>query len=218
MLNTCLNSLKRDILQGMKLCSLLRYNVASVIMNNRVPQHSQQLLNHLSSAANHQFAASSYQSLYNHQQVRNKSKKSGKRESRNEEDLDDDEPEHAYEDIVSDKYNRTTKVVVTSMRADVLLKAGLDIARNKVDTLFYGSKIRLNGKKLTKKSTTVDVDDEIDVVRGPSPSNPNHLIVSRVEILSVTPRAENIAVVIQRNKSLTIENYSDGAYDGDQEK
>ncbi|KFB47483.1 AGAP001007-PA-like protein [Anopheles sinensis] len=206
----------------MKLCSLLRYNVASVIINNRVPLHSQQHLNHLSSAANHQFAAIAYRSLYNHQQIRKKSKKSGKRESRNEDDLDDDEPEHdrgdAYEDMVSDKYNRTTKVVVTSMRADVLLKAGLDIARNKVDTLFYGSKIRLNGKKLTKKSTTVDVDDEIDVVRGPSPSNPNHLIVSRVEILSVTPRAENIAVVIRRNKSLTIENYSDGAYDGDQEK
>ncbi|XP_053678189.1 mitochondrial transcription rescue factor 1 [Anopheles nili] len=156
----------------------------------------------------------SLQSLPHYQQYREKSKKSGKQPARPaDDDLDDDDDREdtadAYEDLLDDKLSRNVKTTVNSMRADLLLKAGLGIARNKVEALFYDSKIRVNGKKLLKKSAQLEPGDEIDVVRGPSPSNPEHLVVSRVEILSVTPRTENLAVSLRRHKSLVIENYTD---------
>lgn len=49
--------------------------------------------------------------------------------------------------------------------------------------------------------------DEIDVVRDVSPMNPEHIIVARLEILSVIPNTADITVVMRRFKSLTIENY-----------
>ncbi|XP_035892482.1 mitochondrial transcription rescue factor 1 [Anopheles stephensi] len=162
--------------------------------------------------------------LHNHQPVRLKSKKSGKQAARPADDDLEDEPAQddgtdEYEELLGDKHNRTVRVTVNSMRADLLLKAGLGIARNKVEALFYDSKIRVNGKRLLKKSAQLEVEDEIDVVRGPSPSNPDHLIVSRVEIVSVTPRTENLAVTLRRHKSLIIENYKDhGAYSEGQDK
>lgn len=39
--------------------------------------------------------------------------------------------------------------------------------------------------------------------------NPEFLVVSRIEILSVKPGEENVTVKIRRFKSLTIENYSE---------
>ncbi|XP_052861320.1 mitochondrial transcription rescue factor 1 [Anopheles cruzii] len=158
--------------------------------------------------------------VFNHQLWRNKSKKSssGRRDRAkpsSEVDEDDDDttdPDHgsdAYEALVADKHSRIVKVTVSSMRADLLLKAGLGIARNKVETMFYDSKIRVNGRKLLKKSAPLEADDEIDVVRGPSPNNPEHLVVSRVEILSIVPQTENLHVTLRRQNSLVIENYPD---------
>uniref|UniRef100_A0A182P7G3 Mitochondrial transcription rescue factor 1 C-terminal domain-containing protein n=1 Tax=Anopheles epiroticus TaxID=199890 RepID=A0A182P7G3_9DIPT len=163
--------------------------------------------------------------LHNHQPVRGKSgKKYGKQQPAKDDDLDEEEEEGSgqgdeFEELLGDKHNRTVRVTVNSMRADLLLKAGLGIARNKVEALFYDSKIRVNGKRLLKKSAQLEVEDEIDVVRGPSPSNPDHLVVSRVEIVSVTPRTENLSVTLRRHKSLIIENYKDhGSYSDGQEK
>lgn len=78
---------------------------------------------------------------------------------------------------------------------------------SKVEALFYESKIRVNGKKLLKKSVHLDVGDEIDVVRGVSPTNPDHLIVSRVEIVAANPKNESISVSLRRQKTLIIEDY-----------
>ncbi|XP_058064139.1 mitochondrial transcription rescue factor 1 [Anopheles bellator] len=157
--------------------------------------------------------------VFNYQLWRNKSKKSSTRHDRakpstevdEDEDaaIDRDTESDAYEALVADKHSRIVKVTVNSMRADLLLKASLGIARNKVETMFYDSKIRVNGRKLLKKSAQLEADDEIDVVRGPSPNNPEHLIVSRVEILSVVPQTENLHVTLRRQNSLVIENYSD---------
>lgn len=82
---------------------------------------------------------------------------------------------------------------------------------SKVEALFYESKIRVNGKKLLKKSVHLDVGDEIDVVRGVSPTNPDHLIVSRVEIVAANPKTESISVSLRRQKSLIIEDYETNA-------
>ena len=58
-------------------------------------------------------------------------------------------------------------------------------------------------------SLQLHVGDEVDVIRGLSPMNPEFLLVSRIEILSVKPEEDNVAVKIRRFKSLTIENYSE---------
>lgn len=58
-------------------------------------------------------------------------------------------------------------------------------------------------------SFQLHVGDEVDVIRGLSPVNPEFLVVSRIEILSVKTREENIAVNVRRFKSLVIENYSE---------
>lgn len=48
---------------------------------------------------------------------------------------------------------------------------------------------------------------EIDIIRGPSPENPDFLLVSRIEILQVEAKNLIFVLTIRRNKSLTIENY-----------
>lgn len=100
---------------------------------------------------------------------------------------------------------------------------------SKVEATFYDSKIRVNGKKIAKKSSPVCKDyahrleflfiivtpfshqiktgDEIDVIKEFSPVNPANIVVSRIEVLSVVPNTEDITVVMRRYKSLTIENY-----------
>uniref|UniRef100_A0A182Q127 S4 RNA-binding domain-containing protein n=1 Tax=Anopheles farauti TaxID=69004 RepID=A0A182Q127_9DIPT len=189
------------------------------IAQHQSHQRHQPLYNYCGSCRSHPSA-----SLHNHQPVRCKSKKAGKQSraaANDDDDLDDeqDDQRDEYDELLEDKHNRTVRVTVNSMRADLLLKAGLGIARNKVDALFYDSKIRVNGRKLLKKSAQLAVEDEIDVVRGTSPTNPDHLVVSRVEIISVTPRTENLSVTLRRHKSLIVESYKEhGAYEEGQNK
>lgn len=117
-----------------------------------------------------------------------------------------------FEDAISDKSTKIMNVSVKSLRTDLLLKAGLGIARNKIETLFYDSKIRVNGQKVIKKGAQVHVGDEIDVIKGPSPNNPNFLTVARVEILSADEneaKEDGFRVKLRRSKALTVENYVD---------
>lgn len=79
------------------------------------------------------------------------------------------------------------------------------MARNKIEAAFYENKIRINGKKILKKSVSCNVGDEIDLIRGDSPTNPNHQIVARIEILSTTPKDDSIVVTMKRFKTLTID-------------
>lgn len=130
----------------------------------------------------------------------NKSKKS-------ETETETEESDKDFMDDVQDKYTKTVKINVTSMRLDVILKTGLGLSRNKLESVFYESKIRLNGEKLLKKSIHVQEGDEIDIIKGSSINNKDFLTVARVEILTVTPRDENINVKLRRSKSLTVENY-----------
>ncbi|KAM7361508.1 uncharacterized protein ACRADG_012396 [Cochliomyia hominivorax] len=123
----------------------------------------------------------------------------------------DEETDDEEEENVEFKDERDSKVIkskVNSLRADLLLKAGLGIARNKIENIFYESRIRVNGKKLSKKSVQLNEGDEIDVIRGFSQQNPSHLIVSRVVILSASEREEGYSVNLRRYKNLLVENYS----------
>lgn len=130
----------------------------------------------------------------------NKSKKQEKETETEESDKD-------FMDDIQDKYTKTVKVNVTSMRLDVILKTGLGLSRNKLETTFYESKIRLNGEKVLKKSVHVQEGDEIDVIKGSSINNKDFLTIAKVEILSAIPKDDNISVKLRRCKSLTIENY-----------
>lgn len=51
------------------------------------------------------------------------------------------------------------------------------------------------------------VGDEVDVIKGVSPQNEDHIVVGRIEIISAKSKEESISVVLRRFKSLIIENY-----------
>lgn len=63
----------------------------------------------------------------------------------------------------------------------------------------------------------VRIGDEIDVIKVVSPKNKNHLYVSRVEIMNIAAKEEQIAVTARRFKNLLIENYEDDSFKGNSE-
>lgn len=101
------------------------------------------------------------------------------------------------------------KKELQSLRVDLLIKSAIGMSRNKVEEAFYENRIRINGKKIGKKSISCSVGDEIDLIKGPSPVNPLHIMVARIEIVSTIPRDESISVTMRRYRNLTIEKYSD---------
>ncbi|KAF6213289.1 hypothetical protein GE061_011007 [Apolygus lucorum] len=135
------------------------------------------------------------------QQKRFKYKKRGTKT----EEEEDNEDEEEFDDEPGSK---VITGYMASLRADLVLKTGLGMARNKIETLFYESKIRLNGSKMNKKSQKVHVGDELDVLKGQSPINENMMVVSRVTILSAKEHddEDKLVVKMRRYKSLTVDN------------
>lgn len=58
-----------------------------------------------------------------------------------------------------------------------------------------------------KKSHTLEVGDEVDLVKGHSPNNPDFLLVSRVEVLSAELDDDELEVKLRKFKNLLINNY-----------
>ncbi|XP_030370870.1 uncharacterized protein C6orf203 [Scaptodrosophila lebanonensis] len=143
-----------------------------------------------------------YGNLYTSRILHKYDKKSSRATEHIDSDDDDDE------DFKDERDSKVVKAKVNSLRADLLVKSGLGMARNKVELVFYESKIRVNGKKLQKKSVQLNVGDEIDVIRGFSQTNPSHLVVSRVVILAANEHDEGLSVQLRRYKALLIDNYS----------
>ncbi|XP_049784137.1 uncharacterized protein LOC126186072 isoform X2 [Schistocerca cancellata] len=108
-----------------------------------------------------------------------------KRES-TEEDEDDDIDSVSEVLDPSDKSISTKKCNVTSLRVDLIIKAGMGMARK-----------------------SVNVGDEIDIIRGPSSSNPDFLVVTRIELLSAAPKDDSVVVHLKRHKNLVVENYDE---------
>lgn len=143
--------------------------------------------------------------VLNIQSFRFKSKRSKQKEN-SESDTDSNDNEDISDDF-QDKNAKVLNISVTSLRVDGVLKNALGIARNKVETLFYESKIRVNGEKILKKSVMVREGDEVDLLKGPDLKNPNFMTVARVEVLSIKPIGDSISVKVRRYKSLTVEAY-----------
>lgn len=135
---------------------------------------------------------------------KSKGKKAGKKiETESDEEEDDD-----LDEEIIDKNTKIVNVRLNSLRTDAILKMGLGMARNKIETLFYESKIRVNGKKIFKKSEVISPGDEIDIVKGASVDNPDLLVVARVEVVSASGKdGEKLSVKLRRTKSLLVENY-----------
>ncbi|XP_055324800.1 uncharacterized protein LOC129579147 [Sitodiplosis mosellana] len=140
-------------------------------------------------------------------------KKNKRSSNRDEEEKDEDSDAEDGDGDLSefkegDKSDRhLAQVKVQTLRLDTVVKAGLGLPKRKIEKLFYESKIRINGKKVAKKSMDILKECEIDVIKGPSPENPDFLLVSRIEILQVKAEGLNFVLTIRRNKNLTIENY-----------
>ncbi|XP_050498720.1 uncharacterized protein LOC126879595 [Diabrotica virgifera virgifera] len=107
---------------------------------------------------------------------------------------------------VNDKSAKTIEVRVSSLRADSILKVGLGISRNKLETIFYEGRIRVNGTKIPKKSVSVRENDELDVIKGKQ-TNSDFLTISRLLLLGIKAEEDIIKIKLRRHKSLTVENY-----------
>lgn len=60
-------------------------------------------------------------------------------------------------------------------------------------------------------SSQAKVGDELDVIKGFTPENPNFLTVTRVEVLKVQLNEEEdrFLVKVRKTKSLVVDNYDD---------
>nr|XP_046269211.1 mitochondrial transcription rescue factor 1 isoform X2 [Scatophagus argus] len=149
-----------------------------------------------------------------HLRFKSKKKKGAARTAQEEEEEGEDEkdPEDSdYEDEVEEDPNlpkdyKDMEKHVQSFRYDVIMKAGLDMARNKIEDAFYDNKLRLNGHKLIKKSKTVKVGDILDLVL-----SENHE-TNTVTLMRVIPRkvfgevtsTEKFKVAIRRWKHIEL--------------
>ncbi|XP_071327418.1 mitochondrial transcription rescue factor 1 [Trachinotus anak] len=144
-----------------------------------------------------------------HLRFKSSKKKGAVRRAQEEEEEDEDEkdPEDSdYEDEVDEDPNqpkdyKDMEKYVQSFRYDIVMKAGLDITRNKIEDAFYNNKLWLNGQKLIKKSKTVKVGDTLDFVL--SENQDNTVTLMRVVIRRVfgeTSSTEKYKVVLRRWK------------------
>ncbi|ROT67964.1 hypothetical protein C7M84_013945, partial [Penaeus vannamei] len=107
---------------------------------------------------------------------------------------------------------RDVRVNVSSLRLDAVLKAGFNMSRNKVESAFYDSKIRVNGQKVMKKSKQLQEEDEVDIIKAVSSKNPAFLDISRVVVLSIGSYNEDtdkVQVRLRKYPHLLVEKYED---------
>ncbi|XP_033844152.1 mitochondrial transcription rescue factor 1 [Periophthalmus magnuspinnatus] len=127
-----------------------------------------------------------------------------------EEEEDEKDPEESDEEDLEDpnmsKDYKDLEKNVQSFRFDVVMKAGLDMARNKIEDAFYSNKLRLNGQKLIKKSKTVKVGDTLDLVLSEN-RDTNTVTLMRIvlrKVLAETTSTEKHKVALRRWKSLEL--------------
>ncbi|XP_035530018.1 mitochondrial transcription rescue factor 1 [Morone saxatilis] len=133
-------------------------------------------------------------------------------EEEEEEDEDKKDPEDSdYEDEMDEDpnlpkdYKDMTKHVL-SFRYDAIMKAGLDMARNKIEDAFYNNKLRINGQKLMKKSKAVKVGDTLDLVLSEN-RDTNTVTMMRVilrRVFGETTTTEKYKIVVRRWKCIEL--------------
>ncbi|XP_076766073.1 uncharacterized protein LOC143432951 [Xylocopa sonorina] len=123
---------------------------------------------------------------------------------------EDEEDVLDVDDYLKTEQSKAFQAYVSSLRLDVIAKVGFNLSRAKIDKEFYKNNIRLNGQKCPKKNIPVHPEDQVDLILGPSPTNPNNLIVNRcilmsAEVWDIDPNV--LRVILLVNKNLLIEDY-----------
>ncbi|XP_058652498.1 mitochondrial transcription rescue factor 1 [Onychostoma macrolepis] len=156
------------------------------------------------------------QSWLLHQTRLKSTRKKGKQKAmQQEEEEEEEEQEDAeasdYEDELPDdpglpKDYKDHEKTVQSLRFDLVLKTGLNIARNGVEDAFYNLKLRLNGQKLTKKSKMVKVGDTLDLILNEDKET-DTVLLKRVilkKVVGETKDAEKQRVILRTWKHLQL--------------
>ncbi|KAM4724338.1 mitochondrial transcription rescue factor 1 isoform 1-T1 [Anableps anableps] len=145
-----------------------------------------------------------------HLRFKSKRKAPSRAAQEEEDDVEDEnDPEGSdYEDVDPNlpKDFKDMEKYVPSFRYDVVLKAGLDLARNKIEDAFYSNKLRLNGQKLIKKSKTVKVGDTLDLVMSEN-NEANTVTLMRVilrRVLGESNDGDKYKVSIRRWKGIEL--------------
>ncbi|XP_051504960.1 mitochondrial transcription rescue factor 1 [Myxocyprinus asiaticus] len=128
-----------------------------------------------------------------------------------EEEEDVDAEASDYEDELQDdpglpKDYKDHERTVHSLRFDLVLKAGLDIARHGVEDAFYSLKLRLNGQRLSKKSKMVKVGDTLDLIISED-KEMDTVLLKRVilkKVVGETKDAEKLQVILRSWKNLQL--------------
>lgn len=145
-----------------------------------------------------------------------KSKKQRKSKPVGEEDSDEEMVSVEDEDEGLESNSKVAILTVSSLRMDNVLRTAFQIARNKIEILFYESRLRVNGYKVVKKSHNVALGDEIDIIKGFSPVNPKCLLVNRIKVLGASETQKddsgNFRLKIRKFKNLMISNYEENEY------
>ncbi|XP_042885582.1 mitochondrial transcription rescue factor 1-like [Penaeus japonicus] len=142
---------------------------------------------------------------------RHKSSRSNRNKNRSQNFSDDEESDEEGE-LESAADFRDIRVNVPSLRLDAILKAGLNMSRNKVEAAFYDSKIRVNGLKVMKKSKQLQEEDEVDIIKSVSSKNPAFLDIARVVVLSIgnyNEETDKVQVRLRKYPNLLVEKYED---------
>ncbi|XP_028853100.1 mitochondrial transcription rescue factor 1 [Denticeps clupeoides] len=139
-------------------------------------------------------------------------RKGSQRAAQEEEEDEEEDPEASdYEDELQDdpglpKDYKDQERYVQSFRYDLIMKAGVDMARNKVEDAFYGNKLRLNGQKLIKKSKTVKVGDVLDLILGEDKDS-SSVTLKRIifkKVAGKTSDADKYKVILRTWKNLNL--------------
>lgn len=193
------------ILRNNRVATLLitQLSAKTLPIVSKFPQH----LSILASAANVQKVRLTPELSLVHPCRYKSKKKKTKTTAETESEPEEEDGADAWDQATTDKNSKLINANVSALRVDALLRSGLGIARNKVETLFYENKIRLNGQPLQKKAENAQEGDEIDIVKEVNPKNPDLLTVARVEVLGIKPKEEGYKVKLRRCKNLVVENY-----------
>ncbi|GLG95515.1 uncharacterized protein C6orf203 [Gryllus bimaculatus] len=108
---------------------------------------------------------------------------------------------YELEDNIKSKAFKELSVKVTSLRLDIVLKATLQMSRNKIETAFYENRIKVNGRKVTKKSAQVAEGDALDVAVADGRQGQFER-VARVELLQVSEEPEGFAIKFLKYRTL----------------
>lgn len=126
--------------------------------------------------------------------------------SDSEEEPDPDSDLDPDPDPTAPEGSKDVEKHVPSFRYDLIMKAGLDLSRNKVEGCFYDGRLRLNGQRLLKQSRKVKVGDTLDLVLdedGETGTVRLKRVVLR-KVLWASPEEDRFKVLLRRWKDLDL--------------